>query len=47
MTETTIQAITAPLPKNYRRRWRRVLWRTIRSMTAMDTSMRCAGVAYF
>lgn len=47
MTDTTIQAITAPLPKNYRRRWRRVLWRTIRSMTAMDTSMRCAGVAYF
>lgn len=47
MTDTTIQAITTPLPKNYRRRWRRVLWRTIRSMTAMDTSMRCAGVAYF
>lgn len=47
MTDTVIDAISAPLPKNYRRRWRRVLWRTVQSMTSMDTSMRCAGVAYF
>jgi membrane protein len=47
MTDTIIDAISAPLPKNYRRRWRRVLWRTVQSMTSMDTSMRCAGVAYF
>lgn len=47
MTDTLVETITAPLPKNYRRRWRRVLWRTIKSMTQMDTSMRCAGVAYF
>ena len=47
MTDTIIDAISAPLPKNYRRRWRRVLWRTAQSMTSMDTSMRCAGVAYF
>ena len=47
MTDTIIDAIAAPLPKNYRRRWRRVLWRTVQSMTSMDTSMRCAGVAYF
>jgi membrane protein len=47
MTDTTIQAATALLPKRHRRRVRRVLWRTIRSMTQMDTSMRCAGVAYF
>lgn len=32
----------------YRRhRWLRVLWRTARAMTSMDTTMRCAGVAYF
>jgi membrane protein len=47
MTDTIIDAISAPLPKNHRRRWRRVLWRTVQSMTSMDTSMRCAGVAYF
>ncbi|GLQ08724.1 ribonuclease [Devosia yakushimensis] len=47
MTDTIVETIVKPLPKNYRRRWRRVLWRTIKSMTQMDTSMRCAGVAYF
>ncbi|UXN75426.1 YihY/virulence factor BrkB family protein [Devosia sp. A8/3-2] len=47
MTDTLVETITAPLPKNYRRRWRCVLWRTVKSMTQMDTSMRCAGVAYF
>ncbi|UXN68645.1 YihY/virulence factor BrkB family protein [Devosia neptuniae] len=47
MTATIAETITKPLPKNYRRRWRRVIWRTIKSMTQMDTSMRCAGVAYF
>ncbi|SMQ70223.1 membrane protein [Devosia lucknowensis] len=30
-----------------RRRWRRVLWRTIASMARMETTMHCAGVAYF
>lgn len=45
MADTALEAI-APR-KNYRRRWRRVLWRTAKSMTQMDTSMRCAGVAYF
>lgn len=47
MTDTILQAVTNPLPKTHRRRWRRVLWRTVKSMTLMDTSMRCAGVAYF
>lgn len=47
MTDTIVETLTRPLPKNYRRRWRRVLWRTAKSMTQMDTSMRCAGVAYF
>lgn len=28
-------------------RWRRILWRTLRSMTRMDTAMNCAGIAYF
>ncbi len=44
---TAAQTIPPPPRKNYRRRWRRVLWRTAKSMTQMDTSMRCAGVAYF
>lgn len=36
------------LLSNFRRhRWFRVAWRTIRAMARMDTSMRCAGVAYF
>jgi membrane protein len=30
-----------------RMRWRRILWRTLRSMTRMDTAMHCAGIAYF
>jgi membrane protein len=47
MTDTTVRATAAPIRKNYRRRWRRVLWRTARAMTRMDTAMRCAGVAYF
>lgn len=47
MTDTIVETLTQPLPKNYRRRWRRVLWRTAKAMTQMDTSMRCAGVAYF
>jgi len=47
MTDTILQAATAMLPQVHRRRWRRVLLRTARSMTQMDTSMRCAGVAYF
>lgn len=44
---TIAETIQTPPRKNYRRRWRRVLWRTAKSMTQMDTSMRCAGVAYF
>lgn len=47
MTDTIVKAIVQPLPTDYRRRWRRVLWRTAKSMTRMETSMRCAGVAYF
>lgn len=47
MTDTILDIATRPLPQAKRRRWRRVLWRTVRSMTQMDTSMRCAGVAYF
>ncbi|SEQ04848.1 membrane protein [Devosia sp. YR412] len=47
MTDTLLRAATQPLPKTHRRRWFRVLWRTVRAMTQMDTSMRCAGVAYF
>lgn len=47
MTDTIVRAAVQTLPKNYRRRWVRVLRRTARSMTQMDTSMRCAGVAYF
>lgn len=47
MTETLVRSVVAPVPKNYRRRWFRVLWRTAKAMTSMDTSMRCAGVAYF
>jgi len=46
-TKLVVEAVTAPMPKNYQRRWRRVLWRTARAMTRMETSMRCAGVAYF
>jgi membrane protein len=30
-----------------RNRWLRILFRTGREMTSMDTTMRCAGVAYF
>ena len=47
MTDTIVETIVKPLPENHRRRWRRVLWRTAKSMARMDTSMRCAGVAYF
>jgi membrane protein len=42
-----IRLATAPLQSTYRRRWRRVLWRTVVSVTQMETSMRCAGIAYF
>ncbi len=28
-------------------RWRRVVWRSLVSMTRMETTMHCAGVAYF
>jgi len=35
---------TGPLP---RFRLRRVLWRTIVSMTQMETAMHCAGIAYY
>jgi membrane protein len=47
MTDTLVHAANNPLPKARRHRWRRILWRTAKSMTQMDTSMRCAGVAYF
>lgn len=47
MTETAMPATTTSRAKTLRRRWLRIGWRTIRSMTQMDTSMRCAGVAYF
>ena len=47
MTDTIVRAAVQPLPKNHRRRWFRVLRRTARAMMQMDTSMRCAGVAYF
>jgi membrane protein len=47
MSDISLHTDIAPTPKNYRRRWTRVLWRTVKSMTRMDTSMRCAGVAYF
>jgi membrane protein len=46
-TNRIIDTVTAPVPKNYRRRWRRVLWRTAKAVTQMETSMRCAGIAYF
>lgn len=42
-----VETATAAVPKNYRRRWRRVLRRSARAMMQMETSMRCAGVAYF
>jgi len=42
-----VETATAAIPKNYRRRWRRVLWRTAKAVTQMETSMRCAGIAYF
>lgn len=47
MTETTLPAPTTVLTKIRRQRWFKITWRTIRAMTRMDTSMRCAGVAYF
>lgn len=47
MAETLVRTVVAPVPKDYRRRWFRVLWRTAKAMTRMETSMRCAGVAYF
>jgi membrane protein len=47
MAETLVRTVVTPVPKDYRRRWFRVLWRTAKSMTRMETSMRCAGVAYF
>lgn len=47
LSEHAASAELAPIAKNYRRRWRRVLWRTAKAMTLMDTTMRCAGVAYF
>lgn len=43
----TDQPPVPPVRKNYWRRWRRVLWRTIRGMANMETTLRCAGVAYF
>lgn len=47
MAEALVRTAIAPVPKDYRRRWFRVLWRTAKAMTRMETSMRCAGVAYF
>lgn len=47
MAEALVRTVVAPIPKDYRRRWFRVLWRTAKAMTSMETSMRCAGVAYF
>lgn len=39
------RAASAPPPAPFR--LRRVLWRTFKSMTRMETSMNCAGIAYF
>lgn len=47
MTETLLHTATSKLPRTSRGGWFRVLWRTAKAMTRMDTSMRCAGVAYF
>src|SRR3954469_18294318 len=42
-----VRLASVPFKSAYRRRWRRVLWRTAKSVTQMETSMRCAGIAYF
>ncbi|MET3924492.1 YihY/virulence factor BrkB family protein [Devosia sp. 2618] len=47
MTDTLAPPLTQSSPRSLRRRWRRVVWRTTKAMARMDTSMRCAGVAYF
>lgn len=47
VTEAVVRTVVAPLPWHQRHRWFRVLWRTARVMMGMDTSMHCAGVAYF
>jgi len=36
-----------PARTSFWQRWRRVLWRSAKVMAGMETSMRCAGVAYF
>lgn len=45
-TKAAAKVSATPL-KSHRRRWRRVVWRTIKAMTEMETAMRCAGIAYF
>lgn len=47
MTDKIAAAETTPSIPFRERRWPKVLWRTAKSMTQMDTAMRCAGVAYF